>query len=82
MDNENGCATQCEAPTPLNAPIGRGGLVAPAPEHYEVNIRKVENGFVLQFGCKTFVAQNWEEASTGIAEYWKDPRGAQKKYSR
>ena len=51
-------------------------------EHYECTIRKVENGFILQFGCKTFIAQNWEEASTGISDYWKDPRAAQKKYTK
>lgn len=68
MNNENSCPPQRE--------------VSVQRDFFDVNIRKVENGFVLQFGCKTFVAQNWEEASTGIAEYWKDPRGTQKKYSR
>lgn len=55
--------------------------IEPPSEYYEVLIRKVANGFVLRIGCKEFVAKNWEEAATGIGEYWKDPRAAQKNYS-
>lgn len=83
MENENGCTAepaQCDTPnTPGN--LRAYGTVAPAPRHQEVMISKVANGFVLRIGCSTFVAKNWEEASTGIAEYWKDPIAAQKKYT-
>lgn len=47
----------------------------------QVNIRKVSNGFVLSIGCSEFVARTWTEASNGLAEYWLDPVGAQRKYT-
>jgi hypothetical protein len=53
----------------------------PLPVQNEVTIRKVANGFTLQFGCQTFVAKTWKEASEGLAEYWKDPEAARKKYT-
>ena len=48
----------------------------------EVRIRKVENGFIVQVGCKTFVSKEWEEVSLGLSEYWKDPKNAQKLYCK
>jgi hypothetical protein len=43
-------------------------------------IKRVANGFILEIGCKTFVAKNWLEASKGLGEYWKNPKAAEKKY--
>lgn len=84
MEIENGCSVesgQCEAPQPgrLMA-YGEAPTIEPRVTH-GVNVEKVANGFVLRIGCSTFVAKNWEEASTGIADYWKDPVAARKKYT-
>jgi len=49
-------------------------------QYHKVQIQKVANGFTIFIGCKTFVARTWKEASEGIAEYWKDPVAAEKKY--
>lgn len=55
--------------------------VEAARDHYPVTITKVANGFCLQIGCKIFIAKTWVEASAGLAEYWENPRKAEKKYS-
>ena len=47
----------------------------------EIHITKVANGFIINIGCKTFIAKTWLEASTGLAEYWIDPMQAEKKYT-
>ncbi len=76
------CAKQAERLESLSRRIREAEEVAPPSQPYSnANVRKVENGFILEIGCKTFVAKNWEEASTGLKEYWDDPRAAQKKYS-
>jgi hypothetical protein len=52
------------------------------PANYDVRIRRVENGFIVEVGCKTFVASNWNEVSEGLRLYYKDPEAAQKLYCR
>jgi hypothetical protein len=62
-------------------PCNSIGVDAPMyNEAREVQIVKVANGFVCRVGCKTFVAKTWAELSKCLAEYWKDPRKAEKKY--
>ena len=46
---------------------------------HPVTITKVANGFILQAGCELFVAKTWAAASTGLADYWEDPDGAEKR---
>jgi len=60
-------------------PNRRAGI-QPAPDFYECIIEKAENGFILRFCCKSFVATTWEEAAEGLGEYYTDPVAAQKKY--
>ena len=45
-----------------------------------VKIIKVENGFIVNIGCKTFVARSWAQVSDGLIDYWDDPAVAEKKY--
>ena len=45
-----------------------------------VKITKVENGFIVSVGCKTFVASTWAQVSDGLIDYWDDPAVAEKKY--
>ena len=45
-----------------------------------VVITKVENGFIVNIGCKTFVASSWAQVSDGLIDYWDDPATAEKKY--
>lgn len=52
----------------------------PVSTHFPARIEKVANGFIVVVGCRTFVAASWEEASKGLALYWKDPIAAEKKY--
>lgn len=82
MDDGKGCE-QLQPPA-YNGTInvGRRPEVTPVPEFHEARVRKVANGFILKIGCKEFVAINWEEASTGLAQYWKDPIAAQMKYAK
>lgn len=44
----------------------------------KVIINYVENGYVLEIGCKVFVAEKWEMVSEGLELYFKDPVAATK----
>lgn len=46
----------------------------------KVEITKVENGWIVKVGCKTFVSKDWEEISHGLKEYYDNPIRAQHKY--
>ena len=48
----------------------------------EVNITKVENGFIIRVGCKTFVALDWGYACEALSRYWADPIEAEKRYCK
>ena len=43
---------------------------------HEVRIRKAENGFIVDVGCKTFVAQTWKIVSDGLKLYYDSPKDA------
>ena len=49
---------------------------------YPVEITKVDNGFVINIACKELVAKTWGEVCKGLAEYWADPKKAEKKYCK
>ena len=49
---------------------------------HKVYIRKVENGFIIEVGCKTFVADTWAKVSKGLELYFRDPGTAYKEYIR
>lgn len=59
-----------------------GSLHPRAPEYYQVKIDKVANGFVIEIGCKKFVAEKWDDLAKKLGEYWKDPVAAEKKYCK
>ena len=65
--------TACDEPMPQ--PINPNS-------HYKVIIEKVNNGFIVKIGCATFVSKEWNEIGQGLAEYWKDPRAAEKKFCK
>ena len=52
------------------------------PPRYDAKIKKVENGFIVEVGCATFVSQDWKEISEGLRLYWEDPAKAQGKYCK
>jgi len=88
MDEQ--CENTCQE-EPRNIPTMAGGRVQlrdRIPEQpvlvgmHQAKIKQVENGFILEIGCKTFVSQDWNEISKGLAEYWEDPRKAEKKFSK
>jgi hypothetical protein len=52
-------------------------------EMYEdIKIKKTngDGGFIIDVGCKTFVAKTEKELFKGLSEYWADPEKAEKKY--
>ena len=59
-----------------------GGLPTVTPTHHQVKIDKVSNGFIVEIGCKKFVAENWKSLAFKLEEYWKDPVAAEKKYAK
>ncbi len=50
--------------------------------HHEAMISKVENGFIVRVGCKTFVALDWKIVSNALSEYWEDPQAAREKFTK
>jgi hypothetical protein len=48
----------------------------------EATIKKVENGFIIKVGCKTFVATKFSDVAEGLREYYEDPIAAEKKYCK
>jgi hypothetical protein len=48
----------------------------------DVSISRVENGFIIRVGCKTFISHSWEEVSAGLGMYFTDPVRAQKVYCK
>jgi hypothetical protein len=59
---------------------GIEGCITPASK--DVRIVKVENGFIVHCGCKTFVAKEWTEVSEGLALWFSNPEEAEKKYCK
>jgi len=58
-----------------------GGLLG-GSQYRQVKIDKVANGFVIEIGCKKFVAEKWDDLAKKLGEYWKDPTAAEKKYCK
>jgi hypothetical protein len=59
-----------------------GGIDPAVPQYHPVKIDRVANGFIVEIGCKKFVAEKWDDLAKKLAEYWKDPVAAQKKYCK
>jgi hypothetical protein len=57
-----------------------GPPVIATTKYHQVKIDKVANGFIVEIGCKKFVAEKWDVLAKKLAEYWDDPAAAEKKY--
>lgn len=57
---------------------------SPVEEHglRKVMIIPVENGFIVEIGCKRFVFEDWELVAEGLGLYFKDPEAAAKKFCK
>lgn len=87
MNGENGCSEETGPDTSRTGGALRAGRGEPEPESVTCGpanamIRPVENGFIAEVGCKTFVSQDWEELAAALGEYWKNPMKAEKKFSK
>ena len=58
------------------------GLTKSTTFPLSVNINKVENGYIVHVGCKEFVADTWEQVSSGLELYFRAPEEARNKYCR
>ena len=58
------------------------GVDLATTKHHQVKIDKVTNGFIVEIACKKFVAEDWKSLASKLAEYWKDPVAAEKKYAK
>ena len=47
---------------------------------HEVNIEKVNRGFIVRIGCQRFVFEDYKYMSDSIAEYFIDPKKAEEKF--
>ena len=47
---------------------------------WDVNIKHVHNGFIVNVGCQTFVFESFDKLSKYMAIYYNDPRGAFEKH--
>ena len=81
--NSNADVGNCPAIT--NGPLTGNwtiGIDWATNKHHQVKIDKVTNGFIVEIGCKKFVAEDWKSLAGKLAEYWKDPIAAEKKYAK
>lgn len=67
---------------PLIGKWDAGALPTVTPTNRQVKIDKVTNGFIVEIGCKKFVAEDWKSLASKLAEYWEDPVKAEKKYCK
>ena len=49
---------------------------------YDVNIKQVHNGFVVQVGCQTFVFETFDKMAKYMAMYYNDHRGTFEKHHK
>ena len=47
---------------------------------YDVTIKHVHNGFIVNVGCQTFVFESFDKMTTYMAMYYDDPRGTYEKH--
>jgi len=63
-------------------------ITASTPRWHTVHIDKVDNGFIVKIGCKTFVETYWntdrdhEGLAQKLFQYFDDPIAAEKKYCK
>lgn len=80
MDNTIGVMMVPEQATNV---VGFAGEPLRCSPSWEMSqIKKCENGFVVNVGCKTFVFMDWTSAHEALNEYWADPIAARKKYCK
>ena len=84
MNETQGYATEAPQMPPNVLGFGQvgGQLAVPSTPHYDVVIKKVENGFLITVGCKHFVSDSWDKLSDGLRLYWDKPEEARKKYCK
>ena len=61
-----------EGPLRMSTDIPQGDVDFTSP--YAVKINKVENGFVVSIGCKTFVSESFKNMVGWLEKYFKDPK--------
>ena len=64
-------ATKSYAPEPASEILPSEEFKSSAP--YEVSIRQVNNGFIVNVGCQTFAFEKFETASKYMAMYFENP---------
>ena len=47
---------------------------------YEINIRQVNNGFLVHVGCQTFVFESFEKLSKYLSMYFENPQETEEKH--
>ena len=85
MENQDCCSEEPKREEPRTGGALRAGRGEPVEDccgPANARIKPVENGFIAEVGCKTFVSQDWEEIAAALGEYWKDPTKAEKKFSK
>jgi hypothetical protein len=70
-------------------PIESDGMEEPMPmpvdlndklAQYDVTIKHVHNGFIVNVGCQTFVFESFDKLAKYMAIYYNDPRGTYEKH--
>ena len=72
MYEEEVCQEECEQPTSID--------VHSKIAQWDVNIKHVHNGFIVQVGCQTFVFETFDKMAKYMAIYYNDPQGAYAKH--
>ena len=75
-EEEKICVEECQQEEPIPVPVDMNGKLA----QYEVNIKHVHNGFIVNVGCQTFVFETFDKMAKYMAIYYNDPQGTYEKH--
>jgi hypothetical protein len=50
--------------------------------NYQPEIRQVNNGFIVQLGCQSFVFETFDKMSKYLKMYFEDPDGTETKFHK
>ena len=76
--------TECEGPHEAIMPVRPAIVQNPGSNkaNYQPEIRQVNNGFIVQLGCQSFVFETFDKMFKYLKMYFEDPNGTEAKFHK
>jgi hypothetical protein len=77
--------TECEGPHEAGLIQARPAIVqnpGSNKANYQPEIRQVNNGFIVQLGCQSFVFETFDKMFKYLKMYFEDPNGTETKFHK